>query len=245
MLRKLSAALLRLRAGPRLDPAAVVKALGTEFEVDKWALSDFVVERLVPIVGVRPYPLDELLLMTAAVCRVRPSHILEWGTHLGKSARIFHETCAAFGIPAEIHSTDLPDRQSHGEHPGSRRGELVREIGSVRLHQGDGLEVSLEVCRGAGPDCRPLFFLDGDHQYDSVRRELEGIMAERPRAGVLVHDTFFQSAESGYNLGPHRAIADVLPRWPPPPRSIATQTGLPGMTLLYQPGPAAPAGAPG
>ena len=69
------------------DP--LVNAHCREFEVNKWALSEFVVHRLLPIVGIHPYPLDELLLMSAAVCRLRPRHIFEWGTNVGKSARIF------------------------------------------------------------------------------------------------------------------------------------------------------------
>lgn len=56
-------------------------------EIDKWLVSKFVLERLVPIIGFHPFPLDELMLMTATVVCFSPSHIFEWGTHLGKSAR--------------------------------------------------------------------------------------------------------------------------------------------------------------
>ena len=205
----------------------------TEFEVDKWTISDFIVNRLVPVVGTHPYPLDELLLMAAALCRLKPTHIFEWGTHVGKSARIFFETSKVFGIATEIHSIDLPDASEHSEHPGRKRGLLVKNIPEVSLHQGDGLEESMKICRQLPEDIRPLFFLDGDHEYASVKRELVAIMTTLPRAAILVHDTFYQSAESGYNIGPHRAITDALTSTPNHYKEISTNTGLPGMTLLY------------
>jgi cephalosporin hydroxylase len=205
----------------------------TEFEVDKWVISDFIVNRLVPIVGTHPYPLDELLLMAAALCRLKPTHILEWGTHVGKSARIFFETSKAFGIATEIHSIDLPDKTQHPEHPGRKQGMLVKDIHEVRLHQGDGLEESMKIYKQLCNKPQPLFFLDGDHAYASVTRELVEIMTKVPNASILVHDTFYQSAESGYNIGPHRAITDALASTPNPYKEISTNTGLPGMTLLY------------
>jgi len=208
-------------------------AKGSEFEVDKWLISQFIVSRLVPIVGVHPYPLDELLLMAAAVCRLKPTHIFEWGTHLGKSARIFYETSKQFGINSKIHSIDLPDIAQHREHPGRRRGVLIRRIRGIKLYQGDGLDESMRILANLQKDIKPLFFLDGDHEYESVIRELTGIMTAVSGASILVHDTFYQSAESGYNLGPHRAIQDALRTIPNHYCRISTNTGLPGMTLLY------------
>jgi cephalosporin hydroxylase len=214
-------------------PDPVLNGHCTEFEVDKWAISDFIVNRLIPIVGTHPYPLDELLLMAAALCRLKPTHVFEWGTHVGKSARIFFETSKAFGIATEIHSVDLPDASEHPEHPGRKRGLLVKDIPEVRLHQGDGLEESLKIVESLQGTVRPLFFLDGDHAYASVMRELVEIMTRVPNASILVHDTFYQSAESGYNIGPRRAITDALTSAPNRYKEISTNTGLPGMTLLY------------
>jgi cephalosporin hydroxylase len=219
----------------RMFPDPTLNGHCTEFEVDKWAISDFIVNRLVAIVGTHPYPLDELLLMAAALCRLKPTHILEWGTHVGKSARIFFETSKAFGIATEIHSTDLPDKTQHSEHPGRKRGMLVKDIPEVRLHQGDGLEESLKIVESLQGTVRPLFFLDGDHAYASVMRELVEIMTSVPNASILVHDTFYQSAESGYNIGPRSAITDALTSTPNRYKEISTNTGLPGMTLLYVP----------
>ena len=80
----------------------------SEFEADLWILSRFLLEKVVPVVGTRPYPLNELLLMTAAACRLRPSVVFDWGTYIGSSARVFYECSRAFKLGYEIHSIDLP-----------------------------------------------------------------------------------------------------------------------------------------
>lgn len=206
----------------------------SEFEVDNWTASEFVLQQLVPIVGTRPFPLNELMLLTAALCRLKPAQIFEWGTHIGKSARIFYECARRFGIQLEIHSIDLPDDASHVEHPGEARGSLVRGCPGVYLHQGDGLEVALSLWKAKGRKAQPLFFVDGDHSYESVVRELDGITREISDANILLHDTFYQSAESSYNVGPYRAIEHVLKTQEGRYRRIDSGMGLPGMTLLYQ-----------
>jgi len=205
-----------------------------EFEVDNWAVSRFVLANLIPAVGVEPFPLHELMLMSSAVCRLRPPQIFEWGTHVGKSARVFYECARHYGIAVQIHSVDLPDEVDHVEHPQGLRGRLVRGLPGVHLHQGDGLEVSFSVWRASGRVPAPLFFIDGDHAYESVLRELSAVASEIPGASALLHDTFNQSSGSGYNVGPHRAIEEVLRTHPGRYRRIDSGLGLPGMTLLYQ-----------
>jgi cephalosporin hydroxylase len=207
----------------------------TEFEVNNWVISDFVLSRLVPIVGVHPYPLNELMLMAGAICRFRPTHVFEWGTNVGASARVFYETATHFKLPIEIHSIDLPGDVEHVEHPGSRRGNLVKGKPGVSLHLGDGLETSLAIYRTLPKSSRVLFFVDGDHSYESVKRELEAIVTHVAEPKVLLHDTFFQSPDAGYNVGPHLAVRDVLERLPAGRRlrTMETKTGLPGMTLVY------------
>ncbi len=205
----------------------------TEFEIDNWIVSDFILRRLIPIVDVKPFPINELFLMITTILKYKPTHIFEWGTHVGKSARIFYETTSAFNIECKIHSIDLPDDVNHIEHPKSRRGRLVRNIKSVHLHQGDGLNISLKIYKEINTKCRPLFFLDGDHSYESVKRELEGIIKKVSNPIILVHDTFYQSKESGYNVGPYNAIQDIILKYPSKYKLISLDTGLPGMSLLY------------
>jgi hypothetical protein len=206
----------------------------SEFEIDKWVLSQFIVSKVVPIVGVHPFPLDELLLLAAAVAKIRPTHIFEWGTNVGKSARIFHETSKFFNIRSEIHSIDLPDDAIHVEHPGGRRGMLVKGLKGVTLYTGDGLDTALRLCRTFdGDGFTPLFFIDGDHSYESVKRELTGVLGNVPNANVLVHDTFNQSEASGYNIGPYRAVEDTLALISTGYQVISQTLGLPGMTLIW------------
>jgi len=209
----------------------------SEFEIDGWATSAFVAHTLIPIVGIHPFPLQELMLMTATVCRFKPPLILEWGTNIGKSARIFYEISKYFDISASIHSCDLPDDIDHIEHPHTQRGAMVRGLSEVTLHQGDGLTTSLRLWEEAGrPQC-PLFFIDGDHSYASVRREIDGIMAVVPDPILLLHDTFLQSSEFGYNVGPRQAVEESLAACPDRFHAVHSGLSLPGMTLLYSTAP--------
>jgi len=220
--------------GYKRNKGSHIAYAGKEFEVDNGAVSEFILSNVIPVVGLNPYPLNELDLMVASVCYLRPSHIFEWGTHVGKSARVFFETCNYFGFDTEIHSIDLPDDVEHEEHPGKMRGQYVRGIKRVQLYQGDGVETSLGLWRASKDQGRHLFFLDGDHEYASVLRELRTIASNVPFAALLVHDTFFQSEEAGYNIGPFMAIQDFLKGMPGKYRKIEAHLGLPGMTLLYQ-----------
>jgi cephalosporin hydroxylase len=206
----------------------------SEFEVNKWILSDFVVANLLPVVGNRPFPLDELMLMSAAVVHLKPHYIFEWGTHIGKSARIFYETTKTFNIPCQVHSIDLPDSVEHVEHPKEVHGMLVRGIKEVTLHRGDGITKAMELYKSFGNVSRALFLVDGDHSYESVKRELGTILREVNNPAVLLHDTFYQSKESSYNIGPFEAIRDLLKDSKKEYNIISTQAGLPGMTLLYE-----------
>jgi cephalosporin hydroxylase len=213
-------------------PDPVRNPAASEFEVDLWILSRFLLEKIVPVVGTHPYPLNELLLMTSAACRLKPSAVFDWGTHIGASARIFYECRQAFKLDYEIHSIDLPPDASHVEHPGEEHGRLVRGLAGVHLHRGSGVEVALEQWKKLGRPKRPLFFVDGDHAYESVCDELDQMFSTVPDASALAHDTFFQSADSNYNVGPARAIDEIVAKFPSRFSVIKSGLGLPGMTLL-------------
>lgn len=200
-------------------------------EADKWELSEFVLRQLVPVVGVRPYPIDEQLLMCSTVAYFQPQLIVEWGTHLGVSARIFHEVRQLLALEAEIHSVDLPPAIMHEENIAlqENRGRFVRGL-PVTLHLGDGVSVARELVRAKRPSSA-LFFLDGDHAYDTVSRELAALRATAPSAAVLLHDTFNQGRESGYNVGPYRALMEFALEHDLAVHHAAL--GLPGMSLVY------------
>jgi len=204
----------------------------TEFEVDNWKTSEFIIKKLIPISGTHPYPIAELNLMVAAICRLKPQQIFEWGTNIGKSARIFYEIGKQFDIKFEIYSIDLPDDLDHQEHPRSTRGQMVKGLAGITLHQGDGLSKAIELFQHHSGKST-LVFIDGDHSYESVYRELNGVIVAMPQAHILLHDTFYQSSEAGYNIGPHKAVVETMAKIPGKYRVMSAATGLPGMTLLY------------
>lgn len=214
------------------DPA--INQNCSQFEVNNWIISEFTLNELIPIVGIRPFSLNEQMLMVGSVCRFKPTHIFEWGTNIGKSARIWYETIRHFNIASEIHSIDLPDEINHIEHPHEKRGIFVKGIPEVQLHEGDGLQTSLDILKRINGTVRPFFFLDGDHSIKSVARELSGIKSECANPVILIHDTFYQSEESKYNIGPHLAIKNFLSE-EKDFFQISTNTGLPGCTLLFKP----------
>jgi predicted O-methyltransferase YrrM len=198
-------------------------------ETDKRALSHFILKQLVPIVGVWPYPLDELMLLCSTVAYFKPQIIIEWGTHIGCSARIFYETVQYLKLSTEVHSVDLPPEVEHGQnlHDVKERGQLVKRLG-VHLHLGDGLDVAKSIL---SMDKSTLFFLDGDHSYASVWRELNGARDLTSQAVVLVHDAFYQGPESGYNCDPYQALTRFCKTQDLP--VYVTSMGLPGMGLTY------------
>ena len=217
--------------GNHSDPK--IYSLGTEFEINNWIISEFIVKKLIPISGVHPFPLSELQLMVAAVCHLKPDRIFEWGTNIGKSARIFYEITKFFNIESLIESIDLPDEVEHNEHPQSKRGFMVKGLKNVNLHQGDGVSVAMQLYLSSPPK-KVLIFVDGDHSYESVKNELNKIHVSIPMAWILLHDTFYQSEESKYNIGPFKAIQEFLSDHPGIYKVKSTDLGLPGMTLLYK-----------
>ena len=84
------------RTGGFADPVRNLRA--SEFEVDLWELSRFVLERCVPVIAVHPYPLNEQILAAAAACRLRPGVIFDWGTHHG------HSTSSSLGMRPGVRS---------------------------------------------------------------------------------------------------------------------------------------------
>lgn len=201
-------------------------------EVNLWHISQFINQKIVPVVGYTPFPLSELSLMVGVTCYFKPTHIFEWGTNIGKSARIFYETIREFQISAQVISIDLPADIDHIEHPHSRRGVLVKGRTSVTLLTGDGLDTSVNYISKLRGNNKLLFFLDGDHQYKSVKRELIAILKKFPQAAILIHDTFYQLPGSKYNIGPRRAVDKIYPKYERKYSRIDTFLGLPGMTAL-------------
>jgi hypothetical protein len=155
--------------------------------------------------------------------------VIEWGTNIGVSARIWHETNRRYRLGADIHSIDLPDSVPHAEHPGGRRGLLARGL-PIHLHQGDGPELAAALISKF--NCpRPLVFIDGDHSESAVYRDARSVLDAAPQASLLFHDTF-QQPSSTYNHGPYQALQRLMVDVTPDHRAIRCDLGCPGMTLL-------------
>jgi cephalosporin hydroxylase len=194
-------------------------------EVDK-SLASQVVLKLVEIVGYRPYPLDELFLMAAAFQYHQPEVVIDIGTHVGKSARIWFELSRRLHTETTIHTVDSCD-PNHPEYPGDTLGKFIRGT-TVKQHIEDGYACACALV-AKNPTASFLVFLDSDHTYENVRRELE-LARIVGRGCLLVHDTFYQPG-SGYNHGPYLAIQDSVRDWPIK-QVFHLQTGLPGMSYL-------------
>ena len=195
-------------------------------EVNKWAASSMVLA-LQRIVGDQPYPLDELLMMTAVFAYHRPEVVIDIGTHLGKSARVWHELSTRLQTGSTVHTIDVLD-PTHPEFPSARHAEFVRNT-PVKTHIGDGAAVAADLIR-AEPGRRFLLFLDGDHRYETVLQELELVRLLADESGVLLHDTFYQPSSS-YNHGPYLALQHFAKTFPTK-QMLHMHAGLPGMSYM-------------
>ena len=187
----------------------------------------FVWRTVLPLATTFPYPPHELMLMASAVVALRPRLIVEWGTNVGVSSRVFLETVLRFGIEAEIHSIDLPGGAECFDHPGRLRGILCAGT-AVKLHQGDGSTVACELLTAMGEDATSLVFIDGDHRYESVLKEGSAIWRTSPNAAILFHDTFPGTADNG----PRKAVDQLIGKFTARPWIVEAQLGPPGMTLV-------------
>ena len=204
------------------------------FEVDSWKVSEFVVKELVPVVEFAPYPLEELCLMVSAVCYFKPDIIIEWGTHLGKSARIFYEIISKFNLKTEIYSIDLPPSVSHPENIVDKRGHFVKGIGKINLINGDSIIESKKIIDQRKKATRYLFFLDGDHGLDRVFDELTYLHKIASTSCFLIHDTIYLGKYSGCSNGPYRAVNKFIKNIMIKGKYFRkdVNSGKPGMTLL-------------
>lgn len=170
----------------------------------KEGLSPEIVKHLKEIGVVPQYGWEEVDLIYATILEYQPDIICEWGTNIGYSARLFAELIQEIGIDCPVHSTDITESAAKG-----RRGEMAGPL--VNLHVGEGLELSLRL---TGDAKRPLFFLDDDHMFDHVRRQLYMIAEVEPGAVMLIHDVMKVEKVGGDSVWvahePHRAIMDFL-----------------------------------
>ena len=195
-------------------------------EVDKRHAAKLAIQ-MQRIIGVRAYSLDELCLMVAAFWFHAPQVVIDIGTHVGRSARVFWELKHCFDTSTQIHTIDICD-PSHPEYPGPNLGRYIRRTDVVQ-HIGDSSVVGREII-SSRPNARYLLFVDGDHEYPSVCRDLSLLELVAPGSCALVHDTFYQPG-SGYNHGPYEAVCQFVAEHEVQ-QVVHLQTGLPGMSYI-------------
>lgn len=117
---------------PKTHDAKTISKEGSIFEVDCWVLSEILLDRVIPKIGISPYPLNEQMLMAAAIAFVKPKMIIEWGTHFGKSARLFWEVKEALSLDCQIYTIDSMD-PNHPEFPGAKRGSYLHKTDIKQL----------------------------------------------------------------------------------------------------------------
>lgn len=205
-------------------------------EANAAQLDRFVLEKILPKTGLL-YPLAEISLMALVVDRVRPTHIFEWGTNIGGSARIFHTITEVLQMDTEIHTWDLPEDVPHGQHPGKDHGKLARGLSRVHFHREDGLAGSLAKLSAElskKPDLKPLFFVDGDHSYSSVIREISGLISVQDEFHLLAHDTFVQKPDGkGQSRESWLGCPTALDVFAKDYRWLNVGFGNPGMAYLW------------
>jgi len=138
---------------------------------------------------------DEVLFMATLMNVRKPRYVFEWGTNVGASARIFYEAAVLLEIPCEVHTIELPMELSHldVDHPGERIGIYLPDDDGHKTVKmcswwGDGVTMAMELHDSVRPE-PTLFYVDGDHRFESVMRELRLIRHKAPTTPILMHDT--------------------------------------------------------
>jgi hypothetical protein len=117
--------------------------------------------------------------------------IAEVGTARGK----FAEFILIANDPAELHLIDLDLSQLPASLLSDER---------VRTHEGFSHKV-LETFPGSYFD---WIYIDGDHSYDGVRRDIEAAAAKVKPSGFLVFDDFFHIGLDLGSYGVQRAVVE-------------------------------------
>jgi hypothetical protein len=152
---------------------------------------------------------DEVGFMADTLRLYRPSHVFEWGTNRGSSARIWFEAAQLLELDCVVHTFELPIWLAYlsPEHPGVDWAQQIRDVPAVQAHRGDGGFAAVSLCLEIGAT-RPLFFVDGDHSFEAVRRELTMIGRAVPHAVIVLHDTNHPASHGP--TGPAQAVTEYL-----------------------------------
>jgi hypothetical protein len=126
------------------------------------------------------------------VSAVRPSLIVELGTHNGVSYAAFCETVLQEKLATRCYAVDSWTGDDHAGHYGESVYDELRAFHDGRYSAfSELLRMTFEEARHMIADGTvDLLHIDGFHSYDAVRHDFEGWSPKlSPRAVVLFHDT--------------------------------------------------------
>lgn len=157
-------------------------------------LSDLWPEAAVREVSVTPstahqfeLPYGEQVVLASIVRLVEPRLVLEIGTFTGRTTRLIADHAPPCCV---VHTLDLPRGTNSNEPAIWRRiGEAFRDDSRyterIEQHWGDSSRFDYSPFRGAD-----LVFIDGAHDYESVRVDSRSAMSIVSERGVVVWDDY-------------------------------------------------------
>jgi predicted O-methyltransferase YrrM len=176
---------------------------------------------------------QEAQLLYTAAQTVKDGCIVEVGSYLGRStAALALGTCAGFNVP--VYAVD--PHESYRGILGGNFGPADRTVfmqNMLRLEITDVVRMvnlSSEYITGSWPDVVGLLWIDGDHRYKAVKRDLACWMPHlRPNATVVFHDA------TDPRIGPLHVIDELLAtaQWE---RDNAVDKTVALQRRLYRPG---------
>lgn len=132
---------------------------------------------------------------------LRPTRVVELGTHYGFSCFVFAEAARRLRIPTVIHALDTWQGDDHAGFYGSDVLNYVKEVAEREYAE------SVSLLRGYFTDSRDLFddasadllHVDGRHGYEDVRADYEEWKSTVRDGGiVLFHD--IAETENGFGV---------------------------------------------
>jgi cephalosporin hydroxylase len=153
----------------------------------------------------------DLWMMLELICRVRPSVLIETGTHYGGSALYFAEMATLLGQPCSVITVDINPKlayrpEDHGIFPVVGYSTDRRVVGEVSSILRDKLS------QRPGP---VMVTLDSDHTQENVADELEIYSPHvTPGSYLIVEDTNVNGhpASPDHGPGPWEAVHVFLSR---------------------------------
>jgi cephalosporin hydroxylase len=134
------------------------------------------------------------------IAQVRPSRIVEFGTHRGGTALFLAHMLDVCQIDGRVLSVDVVDYQYKPEHP--RLRYLVASSVSAQAEQ---------LVRKFCCDQTVLIIEDSDHSYEHVHRELELYSSlVTPGSYFIVEDTYYRLAPDQWDQSPARACMEFV-----------------------------------